>query len=182
MSIKEKIIDDIIAREGGYVNDPKDSGGETMYGITVAVARKFGWQHSMKSLTKEVAFNIYSSLYWDSLRLDDVEKLSPKLAEELADTSVNMGAVRAATFLQQSLNVLNNNGEHYKDLTVDGAVGKLTIAALMAFLAKRGKEGEVVLYNMLNCLQGAFYINLAERRKKDEKFIYGWFRNRVGIS
>lgn len=182
MSIKDKIIAGIIEREGGYVNDPKDSGGETMYGITVAVARKFGWQHSMKSLTKEVAYNIYSSLYWDSLKLDDIEKLSPKLAEELADTSVNMGAVRAATFLQQSLNVLNNEGSYYKDLTVDGAIGNLSIAALKAFLKLRGKDGEVVLYNMLNCLQGAFYINLAERRKKDEKFIFGWFKNRITLS
>ena len=32
-------INELIEREGGYVNDPKDSGGETKFGITVATAR-----------------------------------------------------------------------------------------------------------------------------------------------
>jgi len=35
------------------------------------------------------------------------------------------------------------------------------------------------LYKMLNALQGAYYIELAERREKDEDFIYGWFKHRV---
>jgi lysozyme family protein len=181
MSIKDKIINEIIRIEGGYSNDSKDSGGETMYGITVAVARKYGWQYSMKSLTKDVAFNIYSSMYWDSIKLDDVEKLSPMIAEEMADTSVNLGSMRAAEFLQRSLNALNNEQKDYVDLTIDGIIGNGTIKALAAYLAKRKGEGEAILNNMLNCLQGAFYISLAERRKKDERFIYGWFKNRVKI-
>lgn len=37
--MKDKIINEIIRVEGGYVNDPRDSGGETNFGITVAVAR-----------------------------------------------------------------------------------------------------------------------------------------------
>ena len=41
--MKTKIINEIIGVEGGYVNDPSDSGGETNFGITVAVARQFGY-------------------------------------------------------------------------------------------------------------------------------------------
>lgn len=65
------------------------------------------------------------------------------------------------------------------DLIVDGDVGNRTIRALEAFIAIRGEDGEEVLYKMLNSLQGAFYITLSERRSKDEKFIFGWFKNRV---
>jgi hypothetical protein len=51
--------------------------------------------------------------------------------------------------------------------------------ALKRYLFLRGRDGQVVLLRMLNALQGAFYIELAERREKDETFIYGWFRARV---
>lgn len=36
----EQYLDDLIKREGGYVNNPADRGGATKYGITEAVARK----------------------------------------------------------------------------------------------------------------------------------------------
>lgn len=181
MSIKYKVIDHIIEVEGGYVNDPKDSGGETMYGITKEVARKYGWQYSMKSLPREFAFKIYSQIYWDILLLDSVEEISPRIAAEMIDTSVNQGSFRAAEYLQRALNVLNQEEKDYKDIVVDGVMGNNTLKAFKAYLNKRGAEGEIVLYNMLNCLQGAFYVNLAERRKKDERFIFGWFKNRVSV-
>ena len=45
------IIDGVIAREGGYVNDPRDAGGETNWGITKAVARANGWAGPMRQLS-----------------------------------------------------------------------------------------------------------------------------------
>ena len=180
MSLKNKIIDKIIEIEGGYVNDPNDSGGETNYGITKRVARKYGYSGNMIDLPRSLAFEIYEKLYWDSMRLDDIEEIAgEKVAEELADTGVNMGIGRASEFLQRSLNVLNNREKDYKDLEVDGSVGGKTLSALKSFVDKRGDQGALVLYAMLNSLQGAFYITLAERREKDEKFIYGWFKSRV---
>jgi len=177
--MKEIVIGNILRVEGGYVNDPNDSGGETNYGITKAVARAYGYEGDMKDLTKQKAFEIYSKKYWDKLRLDDIEILSPLIAEELADTGVNMGTGRAARFLQRSLNVLNNRSRSYRDLKVDGQIGNATLRALKAYFMVRGEEGEKVLFNMLNALQGAFYVTLAERREKDEKFVYGWYANRV---
>lgn len=56
-----------------------------------------------------------------------------------------------------------------------------TLAALRAYLAKRGTEGETVLLKALNCLQGERYIDIAERRPKDEEFVYGWLRARVAL-
>lgn len=177
--LRDKVIKEIIRVEGGYVNDPSDSGGETKYGITKEVARRYGYAGSMTSLPESLAYQIYVDKYWNALNLDLIENESELIAEELADTGVNQGVGRAGEFLQRSLNVLNNQGKLWLDLKVDGAVGPRTVAALRSFLKLRGVEGEAVLYRMLNALQGEFYVSLAERRQKDEKYVYGWFLNRV---
>ena len=176
---KKDIINKIIEIEGGYVNDPSDSGGETNFGITKQVARDYGYQGEMKDLPRELAFEIYSKKYWDSLNLDGVNIISSVIADELADTGINMGTKRAAIFLQRSLNVLNNGGKTYYDVVVDGDIGQKTLNALASYVNLRKAEGVKVLLKMLNSLQGNFYIELVERREKDEKFIYGWFVHRV---
>lgn len=177
--LKQQIISAIIQREGGYVNDVADSGGETMYGITVAVARENNYTGPMDQLSRALAFDIYAGRYWDALNLDRVEQLAKPIAEEMADTAVNLGVVKAGTYLQRSLNVLNNEQNYYRDIVVDGNIGGRTLEALGHYVAKRGDEGVAVLHRMLNSLQGAFYVELSERRSKDEKFIYGWFKERV---
>lgn len=176
--MKSRIISEIIRVEGGYVNDPSDSGGETNFGITVAVARANGYNGAMRDLPRSIAFDIYSAKYWDAVKGDDLAKLSELVAEEVADTSVNMGPGRAGKFLQRSLNVLNNQAKLYADLVVDGAIGPATVSALRGYLDTRDEE---TLAKALNCLQGAYYITLAERREKDERFVYGWFKNRVTL-
>lgn len=174
--MKQQTIDEIIRIEGGYVDDPADSGGATNYGITEAVARQWGYKGHMRDLPRSVAFDIYAARYWDSVCADDLVRLSEGVAREVVDTGVNMGVERAAVFLQRALNVLNNLGGLYDDITVDGNIGPATIKALHGYLLKRDEQ---TLISMLNCLQGAAYVELAERRMKDEKFIYGWFNNRV---
>lgn len=170
---------EVIGIEGGYTNDPLDSGGETKYGITIATAASYGYIDSMKDLPLYVAKEIYKFKYWDSLSLDLFP--SRELTTELFEIGVNLGVTRAGEFLQRSLNVLNDRQNHYKDIKVDGDVGPVTINALDHYVYKRGFEGIVVLVKMINCLQGNFYVELAERREKDERFIYGWYKNRVVI-
>jgi lysozyme family protein len=87
-----------------------------------------------------------------------------------------MGPRRAGTFLQRALNALNNRGTLYADVVPDGQVGPATLAALEGYLEERDRDA---LLKALNCLQGAFYIELCERREKDEKFLYGWLKHRV---
>jgi len=181
MSIKKIIIDKIIDIEGGFVDNPLDSGGVTKYGITLPTARMAGYTGNIIDLTKQDAFDIYENLYWKPLRLEPISKLSWKIAEELADTAVNMGLKRAGIILQRSLNVFNQRGKIYDDLVVDGLIGNKTILALTEYLNYRDNDGEEVLLKAYNCLQGAFYIELAERREKDETFVYGWIRNRIDI-
>lgn len=177
-STKQRVIDSIIAAEGGYVNDPADSGGETMYGITAEVARANGYHWAMKDLPRELAVRIYERKYWDSVRADDIAVLSTPVAAEVVDTVVNTGPERAAMFLQRALNALNCGEKLYPNIRADGKVGAATIAALRAYLVARDEQ---TLLKALNCLQGAYYIELAERREKDERFLYGWLRTRISL-
>ena len=160
------------------MDDPSDSGGETNHGITVAVARSFGYEGPMEDLPVEVSFEILVAKYWDVVLGDKLARLSESVTEEVVDTAVNMGHHRATKFLQRSLNALNKRGYLYQDLKVDGRIGFRTVSALRAYLSVRDEE---VLRDMLDCLQGAFYVELSERREKDETFIYGWFKNRIGV-
>lgn len=177
----EEIINDIIKVEGGYVNDVNDSGGETCWGITVAVARKHGYTGDMKKLPKKTAYDIYYKSYVVEPGFDKIAEVDSDVAAELVDTGVNMGTAVAGKFLQQALNAFNDGGSKYPDLAVDGIVGKASVSALQAFLKQRGADGKVVLLRALNSLQGARYIMLAEMKPQNERFMYGWFLNRVKI-
>ena len=176
-----QLIEALLEREGGYVNHPADKGGPTCFGITEAVARAHGYSGAMRHLPKEEAAAIYRRLYWLRPGFDAIAKRSPVIASELFDTGVNMGPAVAATFLQRALTALNRAGNDYSDLVPDGRIGKVTLAALDAFLAVRGKAGgETVLLRALEALQGERYLRLAERRPANEAFLYGWLANRIG--
>jgi typhoid toxin secretion A len=183
-------IDTTIKHEGGdkYTNDPNDSGGETRYGVTKKSTLKYKeyfhlyhWDGNMKTLPLSFAQDLYAHEYFMIPKFNLVAEVSQMIAEELFDTSVNVGASRPSKWLQQLLNVLNNQQKLYKDISEDGFIGVGTVNALKAYLNKRGNEGEKVLYNMMNTLQGNHYIQLAIKREKDEKFVYGQFNGRVSF-
>ncbi|WP_028056212.1 glycoside hydrolase family 108 protein [Sphingobium bisphenolivorans] len=175
-----KLIDEVIAREGGYSNHPADRGGPTIFGITQSVARANGYMGDMRSLPRAVAEAIYRKSYWEKPGFAFVAELAPALAEELFDTGVNMGPDTASGFLQRALNALNRNGRDYPDLAVDQAIGAKTLRALGAFLRLRGNAGEKVLLKAIEALQGERYMALAEHRPANEAFLYGWLANRLG--
>ena len=145
------------------------------------MARAHGYVGPMRQLPRSEAEAIYRRLYWLRPGLDQVATRSGRIAAELFDTGVNMGPAVAITFLQRALTALNRNGSDYPDLTPDGRVGPATLAALDAFLAKRGaSSGETVLLRALEALQGERYLRLAERRPANEAFLHGWLANRIG--
>lgn len=180
----DAIINGVLLREGAkFTNDPKDSGGPTKYGITqAALARYLGkpvTAQDVAAMSEDLARAIYRRSYVDEPGYAALLPISQAVAEEVIDTGVNAGAARATVMLQQALNGLNRNGRDYADIPEDGKCGPGTARALAAFKAKRGKEGETILLRALNCLQGAFYIDLARGRPKDEEYLYGWLRERV---
>lgn len=178
---KTKLLNEIIKIEGGYSNDPADSGGETNFGITVKTARAADYHGPMETMPKWVAREIYSQEYWDTVGADEIVPLSKSVVAELVDTGVNQGPGTAVKILQRSINVLiiDSDDLRTESLVVDGIPGSGTVAAVKYYLSTRDED---VLLTVMNVLQGFNYIKLAERRKKDERFIYGWFKNRVLIS
>lgn len=169
----EKIINDTIEIEGGYVDHPNDPGGRTKYGITERTARANGYEGDMKDLPRDVAFGIYFSVYIVQPGFDLIG--SDAIRAEVFDTGVNMGQMTSAKFLQRAINAVSGAG-----LVVDGHFGPRSQRACAEYLASR-KNAESILLKALNCLQGARYIELVEANSKNRSFINGWIANRVEI-
>jgi lysozyme family protein len=112
----DQAFDILIGHEGGYANDARDPGGETMWGVTARVARKNGYVGDMRDLPRETAKVIYKAKYWDAIAAD---RLPEKARYAIFDTAVNSGPVKAIELLQRVLGV----GE-------DGVIGPLTVDAM----------------------------------------------------
>lgn len=175
------IIDALLVVEGGYVNDPADTGGETNFGITIAVARANGYTGPMRSMPESEARRIYKHVYWIAPGFVWIEPFSEDVAIELFDTGVNMGVGTASRFLQEALNAFNNEGKLYPDMKEDGDIGPTTMACLERYADHRGAQGFDVLLKALNCLQGAKYLQLSKSRAKNERFVYGWIDHRISL-
>lgn len=176
------LIAAVIAIEGAYSNDPDDSGGETMYGITIREARRHGYTGPMQDMPRTIAEAIYEQDYWYGPGFYDVSMVYQRVGRELFDTGINCGTGKAAEFLQMSLNAFNRQGTDYADIDEDGDIGPATLRALAGYKSVRGLAGELVMLKALNCLQGARYIELSRARQKDETFVYGWMRERVVLT
>jgi lysozyme family protein len=167
--------------EGEYANDPTDRGGETYKGIARKKNPQWeGWK-IVDSLRNKAGFpkildanqplvnlvlDFYKKEYWNVHKLDSVN--NQLIANELFDTSVNMGIGTAGIFLQRVLNVSNVGGNYYPDLKIDGNIGAVTIAAL------NKHPRPVNVLKGLNCLQGAKYIEICEANPAQEKYYHGW--------
>lgn len=181
MLTKDQIIENILGKEGGYVNNPDDAGGPTRWGVTQKTARANGYTGDMRNLSRPEARRILEADYWYGPRFDLIATVSPAIAAELCDTGVNMGPSVPAKFLQRWLSAFNQQGKLYPDLIADGQIGPRTVTALQLFLVNRGPEAERVLLTALNASQAARYLELTEQRPANETFIYGWIKERVAI-
>lgn len=105
----------LLGHEGGYSNHPQDPGGETNWGVTVAIALENGYQGSMRDLPLDVAKAIYRKRYWDAVRADE---LPASVRYPMFDAAVNSGPGQAIRWLQRALGVAD-----------DGKLGPITLAA-----------------------------------------------------
>ena len=62
----------LLGHEGQFVDDPRDKGGATCWGVTEAVARVNGYAGAMRDLPQDAAKEIYRARYWDSVRADEL--------------------------------------------------------------------------------------------------------------
>ena len=178
------ILGVVFTMEGGYVNNPKDPGGETNHGITKSVAlshkqqlaTSYGWDGSMKGLTKDMAADIYVDDYVVKPGFIEFASISPAVTHKLVDAGVNTGVSRPAKWLQQSLNEMSRDGKDYPKIQVDGKVGAGTVGAYKALQKKRGKVAACqVMIKLLDGKQLTHYTSL-----NMPEFTYGWVANRIG--
>lgn len=102
----DKMLQFVLKREGGYINDPNDLGGETNKGITYKTYNAYRKSknllaRSVKYITDSEVKEIYYNNYYKAVGADKIKKT--KLAAIMFDTVVNMGVSRAKTFLQKSI-------------------------------------------------------------------------------
>lgn len=170
------LIAGVIAVEGGYVNNKADPGGETNMGITKRVAVQNGYSGPMRTLPREVATSIYYDQYIVAPGYEPLIAIDAPVAEELFDTTVNMGASRPSRWFQQSTNELCATS-----IMPDGRVGPGTIGAYKACQPRLGAVNLCVsMLNKLDAKQRAEYERLVRVNPKLRVFIRGWIANRVG--
>ena len=128
----DKCLKAILHHEGGYVNHPKDPGGETNLGVTKRVYEEWGGEKDMKDLLVEDVNPIYKKNYWDKCKCDD---LPNGLDLCVFDFGVNAGPGRAAKFLQRMIGT-----------TVDGGIGPNTLKAVESYVEEVGLETSIENY------------------------------------
>lgn len=120
------LIQDVLEREGGFVDHPADRGGPTNFGITQATLaawyRRPVSPQDVEKLTRAEAAAIYRGRYYHDPRID---KLPALIRPLLFDMAVNHGPGQAVIMLQQ---VLNAEGGWPK-LAEDGKIGRITAHA-----------------------------------------------------
>ncbi len=118
----------IVAREGGYVNDPDDPGGPTKYGVTLGTMQRLGRDLNrdgrvntadVRALTRDQATGIFIQHYFHG---PGIAALPVALQPSVFDMYVNAGN-NAVKILQRLFNMMRI------DVTVDGIIGPQTASA-----------------------------------------------------
>ena len=125
----DKCLETILHHEGGYVNHPKDPGGETNLGVTKRVYLEHGGTKDMKDLLVEDVAPIYKKGYWDKMKGDE---LPSGLDLCVFDFGVNAGPGRSAKYLQTMIGTV-----------ADGGIGPNTLAKLKEYVEKHGIEKSI---------------------------------------
>lgn len=155
MSNFDSFFNRLMKHEGGYVNHPKDPGGETMWGVTKRVAQAHGYNGPMRQLPKATAQKIAEKSYWQAIHGDELPRA---VAWQLVDAAYNHGNRQAVKFLQRAIGA-----------SADGLIGPRTLAAV-----KSMDQNDILL--KFNAERLEFYANLGTFLA----FGRGWTRRVAG--
>ena len=104
-------LDHVLKHEGGWADHPKDPGGATMKGVTLATYRRHFGENKSKRALRNISDNelgqIYRSGYWDKCRCD---KLPSGVDYAVFDAAVNSGPGRSAKWLQATVGAKQDGG------------------------------------------------------------------------
>ena len=165
MQTVRQIAEEIVAREGGYVNDPDDPGGATKYGVTIGTMRRLGLDLTgdgrvdvadVRALSREQAVDIFITHYFERPR---IAEMPAALQPSLFDMYVNAGG-NAVKILQRLLVDMGY------PVGVDGVIGPQTIGAA----AKAAVPDGVALSDSYGVARRNYYFRLADRRVASRKY------------
>ncbi|PID36615.1 MAG: peptidoglycan-binding protein [Rhodobacterales bacterium] len=178
MQTPARIADEIIAREGGYVNDPDDPGGPTKYGVTLHTMRRLGLDldgdgrvtaGDVRRLSRGQAREIFLQHYFEKPR---ISTLPEALQASVFDMFVNAGA-NAVRLLQRLLIRMGY------PLVVDGVIGPKTAAAA----ARAAAQAPDHIADAYGIERRNYYYRLADARPASRKYARrrdggkgGWIR------
>lgn len=160
-----EIAKDILAREGGYVNDPDDPGGATKHGVTVHTMRRLGLDltgdgkvdaRDVQRLTLVQAEQIFIRHYFHGPR---IAELPDVLHASVFDMQVNAGG-NAVKILQRLF------GKMGFPTSVDGRIGSKTLAAAKSAAAAAPDH----ILDAYGIERRNYYYALADRRPASRKF------------
>lgn len=155
----------IVAREGGYVDDPDDPGGATNHGVTIHTMRQLGLDLTgdgqitpadVRALSRDRAINIYMDRYFHDPRIAELPEV---LWETVFDMQVNAGT-NAVKILQR---LLTRMGFPLDD---DGRIGPATIQAAH----DAAKVAPDHLADAYGIARRNYYFALADRRPASRKY------------
>lgn len=155
----DEMIDDILRREGGYVDHPDDRGGPTNFGVTQKTLDSLGINKIVEDLTKSEAVAIYKTEYFYSPQIDT---LDDKIHPVMLDMSVNHGPKNAIRILQKSIAYAGFV------ITIDGVIGNQT----------RGLSPYVTVAEITS-QRVKFYAEIVANDHSQAVFLKGWL-NRAG--
>ncbi len=153
----EYAVSFILGNEGGYNNDPDDSGGATKFGISQRSYPKL----DIQSLSVEKAKALYKKDFWEAQLYDDIKDI--RLATKIFDLAVNVGSFWAHRILQRAL---RSTGQDIKE---DGILGAVTLSAI-------NRVDSAILHAALKSESAGYYRTLAAMQPEKAKFLKGWLR------
>lgn len=165
MQTVRELAAEIVAREGGFVNDPDDPGGATKHGITIGTLRRLGIDINrdtridvadVRALTQGQAVDIYIEHYFTRTGLG---ALPPSLQPSVFDMYVNAGG-NAVKVLQRLLTQMGYPCD------ADGQIGPQTIrAAQLAYEAAPAH-----LADAYGIARRNYYYSLGDARPASRKY------------
>ncbi len=160
MSKFDNAVNDLLDIEGGYVNDPNDSGGETNFGIT----KRSYPDVDIKNLTSADAKMIYLRDFWNKYHYEWFN--SAKIGRMVFIMCVVMPPRQAHKILQKAVNLCFDD----ENLVIDGILGQKTFEAV-----NRIYDVERLLRG-ISIFQAFYYKSLIQRKPSQKKYINGWLK------
>lgn len=165
MQTVRQIATEIVAREGGFVNDPDDPGGATNFGVTIHTMRNLGLDldrdgsisvSDVRALTRDQAIEIFEKHYFEKPL---IAMLPHVLHATVFDMYVNAGS-NAVKLLQRLVRDMGHN------VVVDGVLGPKTIGAVQAAFLSAPDH----LVDAYGIARRNYYFRIADRRAASRKY------------